>query len=143
MTEAELIKNIGSANRQTYYQGIKQRAYNNMMKQHCRADNINLRNKLYRAEALANYKYKGNIYANYKIYNGKAVTIYTKFKFIKYMTYKQAYYYTYHKEIDHYKEWLLRQDASIRATERLKQLDDLDEISMLFNCKFERLEERR
>ena len=121
MTEAELIKNIGSANSQTYYQGIKQRAYNNMVKQHCRADNINLRNQLYRTEALSNYKYRGNIYADYRIYNGRVVTIYTKFKFIKYMTYKQAYYYTYHKEIDHFKELLLRKDDRARSDARFVQ----------------------
>lgn len=110
MTESELIKNIGSANSQTYYQGIRQRAYNNMKRQHHRADNINLRNQLYRIEALTNYKYRGNIYADYRIYNGRVVTIYTKFKFIKYITYKQAYYYTYHNEVDYLRKALHEKD---------------------------------
>ena len=116
MTESELIKNIGSANSQTYYQGIRQRAYNNMQRQHYKADCINNLYKNYRQEALHNYAKTGNIYADYRRYHGKAVTIYTKFKFIKYITYKQSYYYTYHKEMDHYKEWLSKKDTGLRLS---------------------------
>lgn len=113
MTQQELIRNISKSNSTTYYDGIKSRAYRNMIKQHHRADSINSRNQLYRAEALANYKFRNNIYADYRTYNGKVVTIYTKFKFVKYMSYKQAYYYTYHYEVEHFRRKLHKKDRTL------------------------------